>query len=340
MAVPTISSISPPVGPVGGKVLVEVLGTGFRVPPLPAYTGGPAVAMNPGVRVLFSTAVSPRVVVVSDTRLFVEVPQSPIVPVPPELGEGLVDLTVENIDNDGVLVSGETVTLASAYAYQRVQLATQSTLTYLVQQLVLLFMRDTIPNVSVTTDTDYDSDPSDLLNEVDLATLPALVLLGPDLVENRFYSSNDRKRTALGGGEYETRRVPYVVDLVFGVLGISDKKAEIMNLQHLTTKLFERHKFLVVPSDPADPASSPVEFEMDFTPDGDLVTGGGPNDSNIRTFSGTFVVRGFGIEDLTGYQGEQTIDRTAEVVDDPDLTFYQLGTSYRVGVSPPGGSKC
>src|SRR5262245_21793692 len=118
MADPTITSITPAAGPTRGKNLIEIIGTGFRVPDLPSPTNGPAEPAPPGVRVLFDASVSPRTLVASDTRLFVEVPTSPLENVAPMFAEGSVDVVVQNIDEDGLLIPGEEVTSTDGYAYR------------------------------------------------------------------------------------------------------------------------------------------------------------------------------------------------------------------------------
>jgi hypothetical protein len=51
MATPTLTSISPATGSTGGRTLVELRGSGFRLPPEPSATGpapvpGPTVAVE------------------------------------------------------------------------------------------------------------------------------------------------------------------------------------------------------------------------------------------------------------------------------------------------------
>lgn len=56
--------------------------------------------------------------------------------------------------------------------------------------------------------------------------------------------------------------------------------------------------------DPANAGAGQVRYEMDLTPDGDLKVTSQPNESNVRSFSGRFVVRGFDLEDLAGVPDE------------------------------------
>jgi hypothetical protein len=50
---------------------------------------------------------------------------------------------------------------------------------------------------------------------------------------------------------------------------------------------------------------------MDIARDGDLKVTSQPNESNVRSFSGRCVVRGFDLEDLAGFPGEGVTTRGA-----------------------------
>jgi len=338
MGVPTIVSITPASIPTGGLTLVEIRGTNFRVPVLPAPTF-PSVPAPPTVEVLFATVKSIRVAVVSSTRMFVYAPKSPIEPIKANAyGEGVVALTVRNVDDLGVVIPGETVTLTNGITYSRAQLALESDLTRITRQILREFRLQTIPNVSVSTHTDFDPETGDLLNITGLASLPGIALIGPDLEENREYTRNQRTITsATAPGEFVLRRSSYTVNLTFGIVGVSDLKVELTNLMAVVNSYFERNKSIALLRNPSDPSLGSVEYEIDFTEDGDLKTINTSGESNIRAFSGRFVIRGFDMQDLTGFSGDQIIDKTASTDDDgARVSTYQLGQSYKVGPSPKG----
>ena len=314
VAVRTFTSITPTKGHTGGRNLVEIIGSGFQVAGLPPLTGGISEPVPPTVEVLFEGVASSKVSVVSDTRMFALAPLSPFPPVKASAyGEGDADITINNIDTDGVLIPGETVTAADVYKYRRVQLSDQSDLVRLCRTMIQEWRRQVITNVTMTTNTDFDSETADLLNITDLAKLPGVVLLGPDMNEDRFFSLNQQRKSAVGSGEFTTRRVPYTVDIEWGILGISDRKIEGINLMAVVQGFFERNKVLRMDRDPADLAAGAVEYEIDLTDDGDLSSGATPNNSNLRTFSGRFVLRGFDIEDAAGFPGDLETERNKEV---------------------------
>jgi hypothetical protein len=339
MAIPTIATISPDNVPTGGRTLIEITGTNFKVPTLPPALLEPSPDPIPTVEVLFNTTPGTEVAVISATRLFILVPKSPIsVNAANNYGEGSVDVTINNLDDNGDPIVGETVTLADGLAYSRAQLATQSDFARLIRDLIHEFRLQTIPNVSISTHTEFDPNTGDLLNITGLAQLPGIALIGPDLVENRFYSQN-KPQVSLSStpGEYLKRRVGYTVDMEFTIVGVSDLKMEILNLMAAVNSYFERNKYIEFQRDASDSSLGTVQYEIDLTADGDLKTIETPNDSNIRAFSGRFVIRGFDMQDLTGFDTDQIIGKTASTDDEGvRLTSVQLGTSYKIGSSPKG----
>ncbi len=73
---------------------------------------------------------------------------------------------------------------------------------------------------------------------------------------------------------------------------------------------------------------------MDFTPDGDLRVTSQPNESNVRSFSGSFVVRGFDLEGLAGFPDDDVVERTSpadQVALEPP---QQLAPTLPVGRNP------
>lgn len=328
MAVPTITAISPNTVHTGGLTLVEITGTNFKVPTVPPPADGPASSPIPTVAVLCNTEEASEVSVISATRLFVLVPKSPITPTKANsYGEGSVDITIKNLDDDGDPIPGEEVTETDGLAYSRVQLATESDFQRLIREIVLELRLQTIPNVAISNHTDFDDDTTDSADITTLAELPGIALLGPTLRENRFYSQNAPIAVAASNpGEYLKRRVGYTVDLEFRIIGVSNIMVELINLMAVVNGYFEKNKYIELTRDPNDSSLGKARYEIDFTEDGDLDTISTPNDSNIHAFSGRFVIRGFDMQDLTGFANDQTVGQTATTDDEGvRLTAYQKG---------------
>lgn len=252
-------------------------------------------------------------------------------------GEGKVDVVVRNLDDNGDPIPGEEITVEDGYHFSRVRLTDEAHLTRLVREFVRLWRKQVIANVSTTTHTEYDADTGDEYSIVELAELPGIGINGPDLSENRFFSINGTVEVELPNGEVILRRVPYTVDLTFEITGVSNSQVELLNLMTLATQVVDRNPYFYLDRDPNDPSQGRVRYEMDFETGGDFAVTGTANADNLRSFSGTVVVRGFEIEDLAGFTGERGV-RVVVPVEELEVSLNQTGESYDVGPSPGGGN--
>ena len=324
MAVPSITSVTPSSGPTGGGLLVEVLGAGFQLS-TQAESLGPTTHSRPTVRVLLSGRPARDVRVLAGGRLTCLIPAG---------DAANVDVLVENVDATGAAILGEKAIAKNAFTYVRHALTTEADLTRLVRILLQEIKRQVLENVVLTVQTDFDADAGAELHLAQLAELPALVLIGPELTENRFFSLNQLPEVTARSGRFAQRRVPYTVDLGFTLIGVSDHTTELLNLMAATQLFFHRNKVLELDRDAANAGAGSVRYEMDLTPDGDLKVTSQPNESNIRSFSGRFVVRGFDLEDLAGVPDEGVVARGA-VTSDVVLEAPQQTTLRRPGAMKP-----
>ncbi len=250
-------------------------------------------------------------------------------------GEGKVDVTIRNCDDDGDSIPGETVVVADAYTYSRVQLATETNLARLVRKLIRELRKQIIPNVMLGVNTEYDQSTGDRMSLVMLAALPGIALNGPVLSEDRFFSLNGMVTTISEDGTVELRPAPYTVDLTFDMIGVSDSQVELLNLMALATQVIDRNPYLYLDRVDGNPGAGQVRYEFDFAAGGDFQTAANENTSNIRSFSGSVVVRGVDLEDLAGFAGESIVEVT-QVVEEIVTSLDQTGESYDVGPSPGG----
>lgn len=316
---------TPAEGPTAGRALVEVYGSGFRLPPaFPASSGpsGPAqaglvrVGVQKTVSVTFDGAEAPLVEVVRSNLLRVLTPVSPIPAVSATgHGAGTVDVVVRNLDDAGVPIPGEEVTLADGYAYRRPKLdaATESDFLRLVRAFLREWKRQVLPDVVLTDHTDFDPDVSTAFVEV--AALPAIVLSLTGIPENRFYSLNEGPEEEINEDRVDVRRRPRTVDLNFDVIGISASTMEMTNLLAAANEFMRRNPFLDLDRDPADPGKGRVSYELDFQPGASFEVGNRPNNSNLRSFSGAVVVRGFDFEGFTGFPADEIRAMSATLKD-------------------------
>lgn len=297
MAAPSVTRIYPSSGPTGGRRLVQVMGGGFQLPPDPPALG-PAPASNPTVGILFGGARATRVQVASEARLFAVTPATPLDAAAPA---GPVDVVVRNVDQAGVPIPGESVTVVNGYAYVMPDLSArpEADLVRLVRALLQHMKQQIMANVSLDVHTDWSADPVSGLSFI--SELPAVTLHGPDLAENRFYSTNERRYTSpsfgLGSAFFDGLRSPYTVDLRFELLGVTDRKLQSVALQREVVLFFHRNKLIGMRANADDPTSAWCEWEVDLEP-GELPTVvRSPNSSNLRAFRMRFLVRGFDLDE-------------------------------------------
>ena len=246
---------------------------------------------------------------------------------------GPANVVVRNLDDAGQPIPGEAATLAAGFAYALGLLTPESDLARLVRTLIRELKRQVLDNVVLTVQTDFDADTGEELHLAQIAAYPALVLVGPELAEDRFFSLNRMPEAPAGSEGFIRRRVPYTVDLGFTLVGASDHTLELLNLMASAQLFFHRNKFLDMDRDPAGPGAGQVRYEMDFTPDGDLKVTSQPNESNVRSFSGKFVIRGFDLEDLAGVVDDSVVERGARV-EDVVLQPQQTRPSLPIGRNP------
>ncbi len=305
MAVPLIVSIVPATGPTGGRSLVEIRANNLRTAPDAPSTGLTDGILQQTVEVLFGTEPATAVKVYSQGRLTCLAPGN---------DPGATDVTVSNLDDLGVVIPGETVTRTDGYEYQRPDLLVESDFTRLIRTLIRQLKREIVAEVSLTTHTDFDDETEDALNIVGIASLPGLILIGPEVVENRFFSTNQREEIDNGDGTFSIRRVPYTVDVQFEIVGVADRTTQMANLLAATIQFMNRHKTFSMDRDPDDLNAGQIAYEMDFaSPGGEPSTTSRLNNSNVRSFSGTLVIRGFNIEDLAGVTNDMLIGESTEV---------------------------
>ena len=260
----TLVSLSPDHGLTSGLTLVEIRGSGFPV-------DGP-------VEVLFGGVPATHLSIPSTDRLLCVTPRHDAGPADVEVHAG-----------------GEEAVLPAAFTYAPPDLAIETDLARLVRTLLRELKRQVHENVSLTTSTDF-AEPG--IERAELSRLPGLVLIGPAVLEDRFYSRNDLPEQEVAPGVFRERREPYTVDLEFTLVGVTDKTADLFNLLAATTLFSHKNLRLDVARDGSDPSKGLASYELALL-DG-LKIASVPNPSNVRHFTGTFVLRGFDLDEPQG----------------------------------------
>lgn len=298
MAVPTISAISPTAGHTGGRSLVAIDGTGFRLPVPPPAVNGITPEAPASVRVSFGSGATwtaaTSVSVFSSTLLHVLTPIH-------DPTDDPIDVRVENLADDGTPIPGEVATLPAAWRFVRPNLTDgDSDLVRLVRAFVAELRRQITPNVVWPEHTDFDGDTGDTLSTTEVPSFPGLIVAATTLEDNDFYS--DRSRIEVVNPDdpdgFVTYEPPVTVDVVFSVVGVSDSNKEMLNLAATVRRFFRKNPYLTMARDPDDASKGEVRYEMNAedAPNVSLRVDG--NEDNLRTFAISARVLGFDIESM------------------------------------------
>ena len=253
--------VHPAVGPSGGGDLVRLAGTGFGADVAVRFGGAPAavVAVHDGPS--------------GERLLDVHTPAH---------APGIVDVVAIDI------ASGDAATLHDSYEFERLAVGAETALSMVVRTLLRALSRDVLEATRIAVSVDYREAGDDGVHIIPIAPLPALVLSGLRIRENRVLTSNVVREDPVGN-EVELRAAGLTVDLTFTVTGAADRVADLLSLVSAIATFATKRRWLAVPRDSADPSAGVVRFELDL--DGDFRTRlDGPDD--IRVFSVELVVRG------------------------------------------------
>lgn len=274
MAIPTLRTISHAAGPSSGGALVSLEGTGVGGRQQVLFGGRPAEVIATHT-VGVATAIEVRT---------------------PAHDSGVVDVELLNLDLNERPISGERAVLPLAYRFERPAIAREADLTRIIRQLLRELNRQVVANVSTSVSVDYD-DTADGQSIIAMAKLPSLVLTGPTLRQNRFYSANEPHYDVVGtptGLQAVRRKPPLTVDLVFGLTVASSRTAELFNLMGSVATFLNRNRWLELQRDPSTLDRGTVRWELEA--DGDFRTQLASRD-DLRVFTCGFVVRGFDIDE-------------------------------------------
>lgn len=197
--------------------------------------------------------------------------------------------------------------MASA-ADSQADLVRESELTRLVRTLLRRIKGHVLENTSISVSVDYDDTVGDGLDIVALSKLPALVLMGPRLSENRFYSTNQLTEVQQEGTNLVDRlTAPYTADLIFTITAASNRTVELLNLMAAFVSFLNRNRWLELPRELDNPTSGVVRWELDR--DGDFRTKlDGPDD--VRAFTGSLVIRGFDVDEGMVFETSRLVEET------------------------------
>lgn len=328
MAVPTFTSITPDDGLPAGRGRVRIVGTGFRLPPVPPPAGSdpPLTGPIPGdfpqwlrtVRVEIDGRPCDDVIPVSDTLLYAITPEYRGLPASlPKLS----DVVITNLDDSGVPIVGESVTASAAFTFRRQDLTVDSDVAWVARNVIDRFARNVIENVTVSTGLDYAESGSLLLA---ISRLPTLALLGPDIEEDEEGEERNERQFPQDpdapAGDVLINAAPLPVSLVWRILVLSDDKLEALNLANLVTNDLRKRPRLVMESY----EGSGVEFEFDLFLDEPMAHSDDFGDE-VHGYESSLRLRGLLLDDTYGVEdGGVPIDGVLAPESGPDEPTLQI----------------
>lgn len=303
MAVPTITSVVPNVGPIGGYALTVINGTHFNLATPQADTG-PSVLFPPTVAVTIGGRAALEIEQISATELWILTPQ--LLGNPVEDPIPAVDIVVTNLDIAGTPIGGETVTAANAYTYRRPVIHSTSgnvtakphPFTLISSALVFALRREVFMNVVQTTHVDY-SEPGVL--SLSVAKVPSLVVQGPTITKDLDYTHNEEDEVVINANTINIKQPPDVLRLGYSFLCITDNEQELLNIMGSFQLFFMKGKWLNVQIDPLDPSQGSVNLVMQLTQFPQATTT--PSDNNLRVWIAAADIRGVEVH-LDEYAGQ------------------------------------
>jgi hypothetical protein len=334
VAIPTVIRLlpygqvvgSPAEGNSGGGTLIEIYGGNFRTRiPVPFVEPLP-----PTVEVRFGTVAASSVAVVRSNLIRVRTPASSLAYNPNRASDGshigyqgLIDVTVTNLDDTGTPIPGETVTVADAWDYilPRVGDPDNPNVSVLVADaFVETWKRAVISNVMTHQSVFYQATPRDIeARDIGRPELPAIVLTGPRTAQDRFYEPasdpvltaeqllNDPQEAGLFGVE----RFPSTESYAWDVIGLADDRYSLLNLRDVSADFVRSHPRIDVPRS-LDFSSGLISYDLDWE---DLATTFSvdtvPSDSDLHSFRGSVILRGVRVENA-GLPGDGLIDAVPE----------------------------
>lgn len=319
----SVETVSPAAGHSGGQTLVEVTGSGFRLPAAPP-TAGPAPVPPPSVRVLVGGAAASDVRVYSQNFLTFLTPKGD--------PDDARDVVVQNLDASGNVV--EAYTLVGAFTFQRPDLTQESELARVVRALIRELARQIHPNVHFSTHSDYEDDSGLVDNMVNVGSVPALVLGNLEAPENREHHVDEGVEMDVENDRFIERRPPVTVDLNMTLVGVTDNAITILNLMQATRMFFKKNAWLVLDRVAGAPERGQVSYEMDWS-FGGPVSVAHQGEGNIESFGGRVVIRGVLLEDMPGVSTDKPAGIPAHVPHEatlrhgwktaPDASAVQVG---------------
>jgi hypothetical protein len=297
MSVPTLTGVLPGTGLTTGGNLVWLVGTNFRLPPVPPV-GHTNQDEQQTVAAWFGGVRCPFAAAASATRALAQVPEWK--GAPDLAGPFPLAVRIANLDDAGAEIPTENATLPNGYVVDRPNLALEPYFQRVVRVLLQTLKRHLLVNVSATIGRDYDATPADPARF--MATLPVIHVTGPRMTVARrdAYNREDTEIDPTNPDAFTRVREAVAVDLAFDLMLWAENPRHLMSLSQALLLMFRQVRFLTVLRDPATPAKGSYEYELDLPWEAypELVTD--PNRDDLVGLRTTCIIRGVQIDTEAG----------------------------------------
>lgn len=300
--VPSIAAVTPNTGHTGGQTLVEITGTGFRVPDYPPAPGTTSTPIT--LRVTFGGVVGTVFGVVDEETLLVLTPSHDESGVPATAQNEAIapsDVTIENLDDDGEPIVGESATAPEAFSFRKPILNVPTTVERVRKELQRQLQRALPRGVELVYDphTDYDDDTGDALNLVRFSKLPGVGLTGKRTPKSQVMSDRADIIVPIDAERSVTRRPPIKRDLFLTVVAASDNRDELERLELCLEQIFEKLTQVEIPLDINDATRGFATYDVIYG-HGETTHGDRQGLGNVMAATGELQIFGIEETDLLG----------------------------------------
>ena len=277
MAVPTITSISPSSGVAWGGYLVAIVGTGFQPSPTTSVSfplTAPFEDDEATIRVTINGVECPQAYAPSDTEAYAVVPEGTFHPTDPAtlLPDAMraayspVDVVLENIDGNGVLIPGETVTLSGGFTYELPVLSDDAHATPMMQvigALLYRLRREVVSKSYVSRHTDYGVAGA---THIVLSNHPAIQIRVDEAPDKDYdWLDNGMRTYETSSGVYTTYRAQQTVQLLVEIIASANFETVAHRMTDAVYDMILEKPYLDVDSDsrhPEHPFTNEYPFEI------------------------------------------------------------------------------
>lgn len=271
MAPPIVNLIRPARGWSAGGTFVQLDGNDFKMPAPPPRVAGVEVPVPaPTVEVLFDGIPATSVQMISTAILRCTTPKHH-----PDRTlddgttlSGTVDVTVRNLDADGVPIPGESVTVTQAYQFTRPVLGAKNVRGAWLRVIdaFLEHWRDLVcESVAFIPATDYDSETGDVRGYVKMAALPGIAVTRVGFPDSATFPDSGGDEIVADDQTILLRRQPVATDITFTLVLVSNNAGELINLSEVVAWVFNDSPTFQVQIDPNDPVHGVADFTFYLT---------------------------------------------------------------------------